>query len=42
MTQEQIDEIVCAWSMEFGVALTEEALNALVTRLALESSPVLQ
>lgn len=33
-TPEQIDKIVCEWSMAYGVAMSEQALNALVDALA--------
>lgn len=39
MTPQEIDRIVCAWSMEFGIAMPEKALNALVDRLATISGP---
>jgi hypothetical protein len=41
MTPEQIDKIVCDWSITFGVTLTERQLNALVDKLALASAPKL-
>ncbi len=34
MSPSEIDKIVCDWSMEEGVSLTEEQLNALVDKLA--------
>lgn len=30
----EIDKIVCGWTMDMGVALTEEQLNELVDRLS--------
>lgn len=42
MIPQEIDKIVCEWSMELGVSLTEKQLNELVDRLALAASPVLQ
>lgn len=41
MTPEQIDKIVCDWSMAYGVALNEKALNALVEALAFAAAPKL-
>lgn len=34
MSPSEIDKIICEWSMDEGVALTEEQLNALVDKLA--------
>lgn len=34
MTPKEIDKVVCDWSLEFGIAMPERALNALVDRLA--------
>lgn len=34
MTPEEIDKIICDWSLEFGVAMTSQALDALVDRLS--------
>lgn len=34
MSPSEIDKIVCQWSMDLGVALTEEQLNELVDRLS--------
>jgi len=31
---QEIDKVVCEWSMEFGVAMTEKAQEALVDRIA--------
>lgn len=39
MTPQETDKIVCDWSMEFGIALPEKALDALVDRLATVSGP---
>lgn len=33
MSPAQIDEIVCQWTLDCGVPLTEEQLNELVDRL---------
>jgi hypothetical protein len=34
MSPSEIDKIICEWSMENGIALTEEQLNTLVDKLA--------
>jgi len=34
MEPEKIDEIVCKWSMQYGISMSEAALNALVDALA--------
>lgn len=41
MTPAQIDKIVCDWSMQYGVAMTQEAQEALVDRLAIAAAPEL-
>lgn len=45
LTPEEFDRIVCKWSLDKGVPLTEEQLNSLVDRLAilvLGHSPVIK
>lgn len=42
MTIEEIEKLVCKWSMELKVPLTEIALNVLVGRLALAIAPELK
>lgn len=39
MDPREIDRIVCAWSMKHGIAMSDEALNALVDALSLASAP---
>lgn len=34
MDKPEIDKIVCAWSMRFGIAMSRDALDALVDALA--------
>lgn len=34
MSPAEIDEIVCQWTIDMGVPLTEEQLNELVDRLS--------
>jgi hypothetical protein len=41
MTPQEIDKIVCDWSMRFGIAMPEAALNDLVDRMALAAAPPL-
>lgn len=33
-TIKEIDEVVCQWSVDSGTAMTEEALNDLVDKIA--------
>lgn len=33
MTPSEIDKIVCEWTMDTGVSLTEQQLNELVDRI---------
>lgn len=41
MKPEQIDKIVCEWSMAYGIAMPEKALNTLVDTLSLAAAPKL-
>lgn len=34
MTPKQIDKIICDWSMKYGIAIPEQALDELVDKLA--------
>lgn len=42
LAPQKIDQIVCGWSMNFGVALSESQLNALVDMLALAEADKLE
>lgn len=39
ITIEDIDKIICDWSMEYGVAMNESAQQAIVLKLALALTP---
>lgn len=40
MTKEQVDKIVCGWTIQFGVPLTEKQLNSLVDLIHDDEDPV--
>lgn len=42
MTMQEVDKIVCEWSMKYRVAMSQQALNALVEQIAFASAEPLE